>query len=119
MKRDGKYRFTLQFGSESEEEYRAGEFLENLGNKKSTIIVAALNEYLSSHPELQSSYCKIEVKVGSNFNQDKMEQIIRTIVEEKIAMLQFSGTATSKTEQLPETIEQDVVTMLDNLDLFG
>ena len=119
MKKDGKYRFTLQFGSESDEEYRAGEFLEHLGNKKSAVIVAALNEYLASHPELQSPYCKIEVKVGSNFNQEKVEQIIRNIVEEKMAMLQFSGTATPRTERVPEALEQDVATMLDNLDLFG
>ena len=46
MKKDGKYRFTLGFGSDTEEEYRAGEFLESLGNKKSAIIVTALNEYL-------------------------------------------------------------------------
>ena len=119
MKKDGKYRFTLQFGSETDEEYRAGEFLERLGNKKSSVIIAALNEYLASHPELQSQYCKIEVKVGSTFNQEKVEQLIRTIVEEKIAMLQFSETATPKNEQLPEVLEQDVATMLDNLDLFG
>ena len=119
MKKDGKYRFTLQFGSESDEEYRAGEFLEHLGNKKSAVIVAAINEYLASHPELQSPYCKIEVKVGSNFNQEKVEQIIRNIVEEKMAMLQFSGTATPRTEQVPEALEQDVATMLDNLDVFG
>lgn len=62
MKKDGKYRFSLQFGSETDEEYRAGEFLEHLGNKKSAVIIAALNEYLLSHPELQSPYCKIEVK---------------------------------------------------------
>lgn len=93
MKKDGKYRYTLQFGSETDEEYRAGELLESLGNKKSAVIIAALNEYLASHPELQSPYCKIEVKVGSNYNQEKMEQIIRTIVEEKMAMLQLSGTA--------------------------
>ena len=119
MKKDGKYRFTLQFGSETDEEYRAGEFLEHLGNKKSAVIIAALNEYLASHPELQSPYCKIEVKVGSNFNQEKVEQIIRTIVEEKIATLHFSGAATPRTEQVPVELEQDVATMLDNLDLFG
>ena len=119
MKKDGKYRYTLQFGSETDEEYRAGELLERLGNKKSAVIIAALNEYLASHPELQSPYCKIEVKVGSNLNQSKMEQIIRTIVEEKMAMLQISGTATPKSEQVPEALEQDVATMLDNLDLFG
>lgn len=41
------------------------------------------------------------------------------IVEEKMAMLQLSGTATPRTEQVPEALEQDVATMLDNLDLFG
>jgi len=61
----------------------------------------------------------MEVKVGSNFNQEKVEQIIRTIVEEKMAMLQLSGTATPRAEQVPEALEQDVATMLDNLDLFG
>ena len=50
MKKDGRYRYTLQFGMESEEQIRAGELLEKLGNGKSTIIVAALNEYLDSHP---------------------------------------------------------------------
>lgn len=119
VKKDGKYRFSLQFGSETDEEYRAGEFLEHLGNKKSAVIIAALNEYLLSHPELQSPYCKIEVKVSSGFNQEKVEQIIRAMVEEKMAMLNFSGTATPKSEQVSETLEQDVATMLDNLDLFG
>lgn len=119
MKKDGKYRFSLQFGSDSDEEYRAGEFLEHLGNKKSIVIVAALNEYLASHPELQSPYCKIEVKVGSNISREKLEQIIRNMVEEKMAMLQLSGTATPRVEHVPEALEQDVATMLDNLDLFG
>ena len=53
MKKDGKYRYTLQFGSETDEEYRAGELLESLGNKKSAVIIAALNEDLASRPELQ------------------------------------------------------------------
>ena len=35
MKKDGKYRYSLQFGMSSEEEIRAGELLESLGNKKS------------------------------------------------------------------------------------
>lgn len=77
MKKDGKYRYTLQFGLQTDEEYQAGELLERLGNKKSAVIIAALNEYMISHPELQSPYCKIEVKVGSNFSQDRVEQIVR------------------------------------------
>ena len=119
MKKDGQYRYTLQFGSQNDAEYKAGELLERLGNKKSAVIVAALNEYMLSHPELQNPYCKIEIKVNSNLNQDRVEQIVRSIVEEKLSMLQLSGTATPKVENISNALEQDVVTMLDNLDLFG
>ena len=50
MKKDGKYRYSLQFGMSSEEEIRAGELLESLGNKKSKVLIAALNEYVTNHP---------------------------------------------------------------------
>ena len=50
MKKDGKYRFSLQFSMSSEDEIRAGELLENLGNKKSKVLIAALNQYMDNHP---------------------------------------------------------------------
>lgn len=119
MKKDGKYRFTLQFGSDTDEEYRVGEFLEGLGNKKSSLIVTALNEYLTSHPELQNLCGKIEVKVSSNFNQEKIEQLIRTIVDEKLAILQSKGTiADVSSVGTTESLEDDVAKMLENLNCF-
>ena len=45
MKLDGKYRFTLQFPADTERRIRAGELLEQLGNRKSAVVVAALCEY--------------------------------------------------------------------------
>lgn len=119
MKKDGKYRFTLQFGADSEEQIRVGEFLESLGNKKSAVMVDVLNEYLLSHPELQKGNCKIEVKVTSGYNQDRMEQIIRQIVEERIARLQPGGIpADIPQDEISETMEDDIAQMLGNLDLF-
>lgn len=56
MRKDGKYRFTLQFGADSEDQIRVGELLEKLGNRKSMIIVSALSDYINAHPELQSGY---------------------------------------------------------------
>lgn len=44
MKKDGLYRYSLQFPDDSEKRIRAGELLEKLGNKKSAVIVAALND---------------------------------------------------------------------------
>ena len=127
MKKDGKYRFSLQFGSDSEKQVRAGEFLERLGKKKSIVVVEALNDYLLAHPELQEVRGrKIEVKVSGGYDRHKIEQIIRSIVEEKIAGLcvpaansqPIDSKATALQEELPETMEDDIGQMLDNLDFF-
>ena len=79
MKKNGKYRFSLQFGTETEEQVQAGELLEKLGNRKSQIIVAALNEYMISHPELQNPHCKVEVKVTSTseYSRSDIEENFR------------------------------------------
>ena len=82
MKKDGKYRFSLQFGADSEEQVKAGELLERLGNKKSAVVVAALNDYLNSNPDLQDTHCKIEVKLTSGYNRDGIEEIIRCAPED-------------------------------------
>ena len=91
MRKDGKYRFTLQFGADSEDQIRVGELLENRGNRKSTIIVSALTDYINAHPELQSGYSKIEVKVAPAFDRNQMERLIRSIVEEKLSELHTIG----------------------------
>lgn len=121
MKKDGKYRYSLQFGSESEEEVRAGEFLEELGNKKSAVVVAALNEYLASHPELQIPHCKIEVKVASatGYKQEELEQLFLRYMEKHFANFQLSGAAEGAVQpNSPEASEADIALMLENLDQF-
>ena len=42
MKKDGKYRFTLQFGSDTEEQIKAGELLEQLGASKEATVIRYL-----------------------------------------------------------------------------
>ena len=91
MRKDGKYRFTLQFGADSEDQIRVGELLEKLGNRKSMIIVSALSDYINAHPELQSGYSRIEVKVAPAFDRNQMERLIRSIVEEKLSELHTIG----------------------------
>lgn len=119
MKKDGKYRFSLQFGADTEDQIKVGELLEKLGNKKSSFVVMALNEYLSAHPELQSGDCKIEVKIASGYNWNKIEQLIHTIVDEKMATLQIPSTTEGAfTKEIPDALEEDVAQMLGNLDMF-
>lgn len=125
MKKDGKYRFSLQFGSDSEKQVRAGEFLERLGKKKSIVVVEALNDYLLAHPELQEAHGrKIEVNVSDRYDRRKIEQIIRTILEEKITGLHLNGALASDLQEIAsqeepsEIMEDEIGQMLDNLDFF-
>ena len=70
MRKDGKYRFTLQFSADNEDQIRVGELLENLGNRKSTVIISALSDYIDTHPELQSGYSCSCLRPQSNGTVD-------------------------------------------------
>ena len=117
MRKDGKYRFTLQFGADSEDQIRVGELLEKLGNRKSMIIVSALSDYINAHPELQSGYSRIEVKVAPAFDRNQMERLIRSIVEEKL--FELHTIADTSMSGPSEALEEDITKMLDNLDMFN
>lgn len=119
MKKNGKYRYSLQFGSESMEEKRAGELLERLGNKKSVVVVAALNDYIVMHPELEISNSKIEVKVDIGYNRETIEKIIRSVIEEKLKDVSHDYVlAENAVQETTDMLEEDVAQMLENLDLF-
>lgn len=83
MKKNGKYRFTLQFGMNSEQEIRAGEILEKMGNKKSKFLIAAINEYSSNHPELNIGHDNRSHNMVS-FPMNLLEIKIREILKHDI-----------------------------------
>lgn len=120
MKKDGKYRFSLQFPADTQERIQVGELLERLGNRKSTIVVEAVTEYLAAHPDLQNTSGKVKVDFHSGWNLKDMEQMIRTILEEKLATMGKEKRApVLPPKQEPEGIEAGIAQMLDNLDLFS
>ena len=117
MKKNGKYRFTLQFSCDTDEQINAGELLERLGNKKSYIVVAALYEYIAMHPELNDKKSKIEINVLSNYDRSYIEKIIRSVVDEKISNLNLEKSVHS-TDVNQEISEENINQMLDYLNLF-
>lgn len=130
MKKDGKYRYTLQFSENSEENIQAGELLERLGNKKSIVIVAALNEYLIHHPELQNSDCRIKVCITPTKETvpENWEQIIMEMINRKLGSIQqgesqgLPGIEAGQSVQESmesENLEEDILAMLGNLDIFN
>ena len=114
MKKDGIYRFSLQFRAGTEEQIRAGELLERLGNKKSQIVVAALNEYMTMHPDLLERTCKLEIKSSFIYNDEHIKQMIEDIMQQKFGNVQMEYNK----ETIQENIGDDISQMLDNIDLF-
>lgn len=119
MIRDGKYRYTIQFGMESEAEKRAGAFLERLGNRKSPVIIAALNEYLQNHPELCEGETRIQFNI-SGVDPRMLEIKIRKLIEERLG----AGTPVplQPEQSTPDTakrVSNDILDMLGDLDCFG
>ncbi len=112
MRKNGKYRFTLQFPAETEEQIQAGELLERLGNRKSAVIIAALDEYLLAHPALQDPKCKIRVNATYSVQTETIEKMVREMVEEQM------GKMGSAEKINPPQDNTDVTEMLDNLDVF-
>lgn len=122
MFKDGKYRYSLGFGNGTEKERRVGELLERLGNRKSSLIVDVLSEYIDKHPELENSQGKIEIKITpspSAHSKEKIEQMVRELVAEAISNMQMNGNAQTTAESVDsEALDKNIAIMLDNLDQF-
>lgn len=115
MKKENVYRFSLQFAADTEPRIRAGEFLERLGNKKSAVVVEALNDYLQKHPELQTETVQIQIAVQADLRRQRLETLIRDIVAEQLSRSVAAGTSEPDTSI---AFEADISQMLSNLELF-
>ena len=116
MKRDGVYRFNLQFPADTQEHIRVGEVLERLGKRKSSLVVAALGEYLDRHPQWETPEVRVKIEQQSAMSREKLEELVRRLVEEKLASLPVSSQkADPAVEEEPDS---DISQMLENLELF-
>jgi hypothetical protein len=119
MKKDGIYRFSLQFRADTEEQIRAGELLERLGNKKSQVIVAALNEYMKTHPELEKKDCTFSVKTIPLYSREHIELIVHEILQNQMGNMKVPLNMPIEIENLQSNSTDDVVQMLNNIDMFN
>ncbi len=115
MRKNGKYRFSLQFPAETEEQIQAGELLERLGNRKSAVVVAALGEYLTAHPALLSPECKVEIRTEQSFTPDFIKEMVQKMLDERLAGAEDKATASDKVRKGDNNITE----MLNNMDVFG
>lgn len=118
MIRDGKFRFTLQFGMSTIEEQTAGQLLEQLGKKKSPLVVAALYEYYQNHPELEKGDTSIQFRLSAP-DAHQLEDTIRQLIEERLSRgdLTISCSQTT-TPDTSNQVSEDILDMLSDLDCF-
>ena len=117
MRKDGRYRFTLQFAMDSEENIRAGELLERLGNKKSRVVVAALNALADDHPELESEKAEVKLTVQS-VSMELLEMRIRQMIEERLGGVSVPKQPNMIEAEQVNNVSQDILDMLGDLELF-
>ncbi|ANU53101.1 hypothetical protein I5Q82_15930 [Acutalibacter muris] len=115
MRKDGKYRFSLQFPAETEEQIQAGELLERLGNRKSAVVVAALGEYLATHPALLSPECKVEIKTEQPFAPDFIKEMVQKMLDERLMDAKDKGNL----GEMASEGDNNITEMLNNMDIFG
>ena len=103
---------------DTEEERRAGTFLERLGNRKSPFIVAAINELLQNHPELCEDQSEVHFTV-SGIDPRMLEAKIRQIIDERFGTTNpvslQPNICTSKTTK---QVSDDILDMLNDLECF-
>ena len=82
MKKDGSYRFNLKFSCDGEKNIKAGELLERYGNRKSMLVIEALNEYMDNHQELKQNNCEIHIVKEKNNNSlpDNWIDIVKEMI---------------------------------------
>ena len=99
MIKDGKYRYTLQFGMNTAEERRAGQFLEQ--------------------PGLLDGRVRIQVHV-SDLNTRMLEDKIRQLIEERLtSSVPLPTQAAANPRENVEQVSADILEMLNDLDSFG
>ena len=117
MKRSGVYRFNLQFPADTEERIRVGEVLERLGKRKSSLVVAALGEYLDRHPQWETPEVRVKIEQQAALSREKLEALVWELVEEKLASLPLSGQEPAPAVEAEP--DSDISQMLENLELFS
>lgn len=119
---DNKFRFTLQWGTDSEEQVQAGRLLDKLGNKKSAFVVLAVTEYVRNHPEVAMPGGKINIMIQPTQSADQLQGMVREMamaaVTELMAGMTLVPTSPQSDAQTAGPSQKDLDDMLKNLDIF-
>ena len=119
MKKDGKYRFTLQFPAVTEDQIAVGEFLESMGNRKSALIVDAVLHFVQTQRQDQPQAFGFNQAHSPRVSRETLKSIVRELLSEE-PLSQFPPTqAPLPSADSPDAPQgSELETMLNNLSLF-
>lgn len=122
MKKEGSYRFNLKFSCNSEKNIRAGELLERYANKKSILIIEALNEYMENHPEIMHDNCEIHIikEKNNNILPDNWREIVKEMIKENVSAgnIQTGDIKNQDADKDTPVSEEGIAEMLNNIESF-
>lgn len=114
-----KYRFTLQWGSETLEKVHAGELLKSFGNRKSEFFVMAIVEYIKLHPEMPLPDQNIKIVVKPGFTQEQIETMVKAMIDERLKYTAPVPWESGNSVKPDSVSKDDIDEMIGNLDLFN
>ncbi len=125
MRRDDKFRFSLQWSADTQERLQAGDLLERLGNKKSDFIVMAVTDYIQRHPDIAVPGSKVKITFQATQTREQTLEMVRSMakaaLEELLAdrsiVLATDGQQPDLTSSGPS--EKDLDAMLAGLNFFN
>ena len=116
-----KYRFTIQWGADSDEKIYIGETLKGLGNRKSKLIVDAVSMYLKACPESLSPGYKFHSGGEPVLTQKRVEAIVSDMIDARLANIMPVYQSDNKPVNPvapDDAAGDDLDDMIQNLDLF-
>lgn len=123
MRTGDRFRFSLQWGADTEEKIKAGQLLEQMNNKKSELVVLALTEYIAAHPEVVVPGSKVVITVQPTQTAAELEAMVKRLAkaatQELLAGMSLVPAGTHANDIATTGPSQDILDqMLDNLDMF-
>lgn len=125
MRRDDKFRFSLQWSADTQERQQVGDLLERLGNKKSDFIVMAVTDYIQQHPEIALPGTKVKITFQATQTREQTLEMVRSMAKAALEELLADRSIVLATDdQQTDTAssgpsEKDLDAMLAGLNFFN
>lgn len=123
LHRDDKFRFTLQWGTDTQEKIAVGTLLEQLGNKKSYLVIVAVMEYIQRHPEIAAPGAEVKIAYQPTQTREQLMEMVKTMTKAAVEEL-LAGKSLVPAGDIQQAAppagpsDQDLDTMLAGLKFF-